>query len=109
MPNQAIGVAITNAMATQIKKSLLSDIVTSIDLAPFTLRMPISLVRCSIIKEERANNPRQAITIARRANALKMRAIRCTSEYILVKLSSRKEYRIGWLTAVSYTHLTLPT
>src|SRR5512133_1035348 len=42
-------------------------------LAPTAFRIPISFVRCSVVKEVSPNNPRLAITIARKA---KERAIK---------------------------------
>src|SRR4249920_1319510 len=61
MAYQAIGNAITAAIATNFKKSFDNNCTMLLVFAPNTFRMPISLIRCVIAKADKPNNPRQAI------------------------------------------------
>ena len=70
MPYQAIGVAITKEMITRIKKSFDNNCTMPVTLEPSTLRIPISLLRCSALNAARPNRPRQEITMATSVNEL---------------------------------------
>jgi hypothetical protein len=59
-----MGQAITMATNTHFEKSLNSWNVTNETLAPKTFRIQISLVRFSVMKEERPNKPKQEIKMA---------------------------------------------
>ena len=64
MAHQAIGVAITMAIATSFKKSFDNNCTMPLTLAPSTLRIPISLLLCSALNAARPNKPRHEINIA---------------------------------------------
>ncbi len=57
----AIGEAIKKAMHTSFRKSLEMSATTPETLAPNTLRIPISLVRCSAVNVAKPNKPRQMV------------------------------------------------
>jgi len=57
--------AITQAASTRITKSFDSICHRLATEAPSTLRMPISLVRCSATNEASPNSPRQLMKIAK--------------------------------------------
>src|SRR4030095_16881915 len=97
MAQYATGEAIMIEMITSFTKSFDSIAVIPLTLAPSTLRMPISLLRCSAMNADKANKPRQAIMIANTAKLVNILPVRCTSAYMLAKLSSKNVYRIGWL------------
>src|SRR3954462_12448435 len=59
----ATGEAIKNEMTTSFKKSFDSSPTMPAVLAPSTLRIPISFMRCSTLKVVRPNKPRQEIKI----------------------------------------------
>lgn len=60
-----MGEAIKMAAKTRIITSLDNKYSILIVVAPSTFRIPISLVRCSAVKETSPNNPRQEMKIAR--------------------------------------------
>ncbi len=95
MPHQATGAATTNEIATNIINSFDSSCTRLFMLAPKTLRMPISFVRCSAIKVERPNKPRQAIRIASTENISTISPMRCSALYISLNESSKKRYLKG--------------
>ena len=64
MAKNEIGQATTKAMATHFIKSLLSIVRISETFAPFTLRIPISLVRRFELIIVSPNSPRHEIRIA---------------------------------------------
>src|SRR4051812_4812949 len=61
---QATGDAIKKEITTNIRKSFDSSVTIPALLAPNTLRMPISLVRCSTVKVVNPNKPRHEIKMA---------------------------------------------
>src|ERR1700704_2877316 len=67
MPYQATGIAIKNEINTSATKSLLNSPQRFKTDAPNTLRTPISLVRCSAMKDASPNKPRQLMNIANTA------------------------------------------
>src|SRR5690606_23331857 len=69
MAYQAVGEAIRIAMPTNFTKSLERRWTTLPTDAPKTLRMPISLMRRSVLKVAKPYKPIQEIKIARRENA----------------------------------------
>ena len=65
-------------MPTNFKKSLESKTVILATEAPKTLRIPISLVRCSAAKAAKPNKPKHDTKMATMENALNKVAIRCS-------------------------------
>src|SRR6185312_11281663 len=61
---QARGMEIQQESMTSITKSFDSNFQRLNTVAPSTFRTPISLTRCSAMKEARPNNPRQEIKTA---------------------------------------------
>ena len=55
-------------ITTSFEKSFEIKAIIPGTVAPITLRMPISLVRCSAVKAARPNSPRPVITMVRIAN-----------------------------------------
>ncbi|MNY72025.1 hypothetical protein D3C86_2104850 [compost metagenome] len=70
MASQAMGDAITMAIRISFMKSLDSNVVMLRTVAPSTFRMPISLVRCSVVNDVKPSNPRHDITMATPAKKL---------------------------------------
>src|SRR5690606_23536516 len=64
---QAMGIATATAISTSFKKSLDKSAVIPGTEAPMTLRIPISLVRCSAMNVASPNKPRHEIRIDNRA------------------------------------------
>jgi len=64
MAYQAIGQAIRLESKTHLVNSLENRKMMLETEAPNTLRIPISLVRCSVENEAKPNKPNEAITIA---------------------------------------------
>ena len=64
MKYQAIGEATKNEITTSFKKSFDNSVTMPAVLAPRTLRIPISFIRCSTLKVVSPNKPRQDIKIA---------------------------------------------
>ena len=60
-----MGVAIRQEISTKTTKSLDKDCQSLATDAPNTLRMPISLVRCSAMNDARPNKPKHEIKMAR--------------------------------------------
>ncbi len=79
---QAMGTAIIIAIRTSFTKLSVSRLNMLLMEAPNTSRMLISLPRCSTMKAERANRPRQATMTAKTAKVVKIRPMRFTSSYI---------------------------
>ena len=72
-----------------IKYENISKIISFIE-APFTLRKPISLVRCAAMELIRPNNPSEATIMAKSVNADKIllnliSSLYCLSKYSLLK------------------------
>src|SRR5690242_10277688 len=67
---QAIGEAMTVATITKVKKSLEISNTMFDTVAPSTLRMPISFVRCNTAYAVTANRPRQASNMAKPENVV---------------------------------------
>src|SRR5258705_5688780 len=86
----ARGVAMSIATPMSAIKSFDSNATILLTLAPNTLRMPISLVRISVVYVARPSRPRQAIKIAREEkmenNDLKLKSFL----YWRLKSSSRE-------------------
>ena len=68
----ATGIATSRAINTSFVKSLEKLTTRLLTDAPITLRIPISLVRCSAVYAAKPNNPRQAIKIAREQKIVKI-------------------------------------
>ena len=68
MAYQATGKAITAAIKTNFKKSFDNSVTICGTLAPNTLRTPISLTLCVMVKADNPNKPKQAIKIAMHEN-----------------------------------------
>src|ERR1051326_2589750 len=76
--HHAIGAAMTNAINTSCKKSFdRSDTICETD-APNTLRTPISLVRCVVVKITSPSNPKQLMKIARAVLQLSKLDVSCS-------------------------------
>src|SRR6476646_5693144 len=75
--HHAMGNAITEEISTSFKKS--TDSIRAILLtdAPNTLRMTISLTRCSAAYVIKPNKPRQAITMANTENVINICPVLC--------------------------------
>src|ERR1700722_17958751 len=63
--------------------------------APSTFLIPISLIRCSVTKEARANIPRQEITIASPEKTVDRVPMRCSAANFRAYSSSTKLYSKG--------------
>ncbi len=95
MAYHAIGKAISDAMITSFRKSFDKSITIVPTLAPNTLRMPISLMRCVMAKEESPSNPKQAISMAIQEKIVNRLLCFCSDWYKRLKFSSRKLYSKG--------------
>src|SRR6201986_3152595 len=83
-------------ISTSFKKSLDNKPTIPLTLAPSTLRIPISLKRCLIVKAAKPNKPRQATNTDKNVKALKTARIFCSDLYMLLKSSSKKAYLKGF-------------
>ena len=93
--NQATGMAMIVAMATNCIKFLPNIIVTEATEAPNTFLIPISFTRCAVVKITRPSKPRQAITKAKMVNTRDSCSCFCSAEYCFLKFSSK-----NWKSAV---------
>src|ERR1700749_2405131 len=95
MPYQAMGVAIINDMITNLRKSIDSKLTIPETLAPNTLRMPISLLRCSALKAARPKRPKQEMIIAIMVKELMICDMVISAWYCFCTSWSRNVYSNG--------------
>src|SRR5436190_23100697 len=67
IPHQARGVANKTEIPISLRYSWDNNIKIFVSLEPSALRMPISLVRCTVVYADKPKSPRQPITMARDA------------------------------------------
>ena len=79
------------AIITSFMKSLESILVTEVTLAPSTLRIPISLVRCFAINVANPNNPKQAINMASTENITERVPTLCSARYLHRKIHLKND------------------
>src|SRR4030095_5622544 len=89
--HQAMGDAMTKAIATSLMKSFESSVTIFDTDAPSTLRTPISFVRCAVEKSDKPNKPRHAIKMAKPANIANTFPNNLSLAYCALKRSSRKK------------------
>ena len=77
--HHASGTAISIAIPTNCKKFFATSKVMLLMFAPSTLLMPISFVRCTVVKAASPNKPRQASIIARPAATENKADVRCSA------------------------------
>ena len=89
--NHATGKAISEAIATNFKKSL-DNITTMLPApAPNTFLIPISLMRCCVLYAARPSKPMQPIKIASTEKMVNIFCVVCSALYCSAKFLSRKE------------------
>jgi hypothetical protein len=86
MKYHANGEATKNEINTSFKKSFDNNDTIPGVLAPNTLRMPISLIRCSTLNVVNPNRPRQEIKIAIMVKYLMIEASLSSAAYIFLKI-----------------------
>lgn len=92
---KAIGVEIIQDIITRTTKSVDSILHRFATEAPRTLRTPISLVRCSAVKEARPKIPKQLIMIARIEKKDVSLPMRSSLKNLVAYCSSTKLYSNG--------------
>src|SRR5690606_38309313 len=88
IPYQESGTAIKKPNKTNFIKSLPSKVTILKVIAPMTFRMPISLVRCSVSKVVKPNNPKMEINTAKPAKKVKMVLTLASASYCALNPSS---------------------
>lgn len=90
MAHHVSGMAMMQATDTSARNSLDTKTRMLCTDAPKILRTPISLVLCCVICVASPNKPRQAISMATMAKAVKICPVFCSEAYREANLSSRK-------------------